>query len=54
MTATFNTHLSARLLIDKHGGEAPIHRHAQADGLLEAEVMDGVAAWKRTIRTPEK
>ena len=45
-------HIS-RLLIDRHGGEAPIHVAMRDDELLEAGDMNGVSAWKRIIRTIE-
>ena len=41
---------SAKLLIDQHGDEAPIHAAMRADELLAAGDLDGYAAWKRIVR----
>ena len=43
MTTTFDIYRAARLLIDKHGDEVPIHAAMRADELFEAGDMDGVA-----------
>ncbi len=40
---------SAKLLIDQHGDDAPIHAAMQADRCLEAGNLDGKATWMRVI-----
>lgn len=40
---------SARLLIDQHGDEAPIHAAVQADAMLERGDLDGSAVWRRVV-----
>jgi hypothetical protein len=41
---------SAKLLIDQHGEDAPIHAAMQADKCLEAGNLDGKAVWMGVIR----
>ena len=41
---------SAKLMIDQHGDDAPIHAAMQADKRMEAGDLDGCAVWKRVIR----
>ena len=41
---------SAKLLIDRHGEDAPIFAAQQADGCLEAGDLDGKAVWMGIIR----
>ena len=41
---------SAKLLIDQHGEDAPIHAAMQADKRMEAGDLDGCAVWKRVIQ----
>ncbi len=41
---------SAKLLVDRHGKEAPVHAAMQPDELLEAGDMDGRAVWLRVLR----
>jgi len=40
---------TAKLLVDQHGQDAPIHAAMRADELLAAGDMDGARAWKRII-----
>ncbi len=40
---------TARLFIEQHGDEAPIHAAIRADAMLEAGDLDGQAVWKRII-----
>ena len=40
---------TAKLLVDHHGKDAPIHAAMRADELLAEGDMDGVRAWKRII-----
>ena len=50
MTSDLDIYRTARLLIDQHGDEAPIHAAMRADELLAAGDLDGQAVWKRIIR----
>jgi len=40
---------AAKLLIDKHGDDAPIRAAQRADELLEEGDVDGVAVWRRIL-----
>ncbi len=40
---------SAKLLIDKHGGEAAIIAIKRATEMLDSGDVDGYAAWKRIV-----
>ena len=42
---------TARLLIDQHGDEAPIHAAMRADAMLEKGDLDGAAVWRRIVAT---
>ncbi len=52
--ADLDIYRSAKLLIDQHGDEAPIHAGMQADAMLEKGDMDGRAVWLRIIRAVEE
>jgi hypothetical protein len=41
---------SAKLLIDQHGADAPIHAAMRVDALIETGDVDGVSVWKRVLR----
>ncbi len=45
---------SARLLVDQHGDEAPIHADVQADAMLDKGNLDGAAVWRRIVRAAEE
>ena len=45
---------SAKLLIDQHGDEAPIHAAMRVDELLEASDLDGYTVWKRVLKAVEE
>ena len=45
---------SAKLLIDQHGDEAPIHAAMRVDELLEASDLDGYTVWKRVLKAAEE
>ena len=49
MTSDLEIYRSAKLLIDRHGDDAPIHAAMRGDELLEAGDMDGQAVWKRVL-----
>ena len=40
----------AKLLVNKHGAEAPIHAAMKADALLDKGDMDGEAVWLRIMK----
>lgn len=40
---------SAKLLIDQHGADAPIHAAMRIDALMEAGDGQGVSVWKRVL-----
>ncbi len=40
---------SAKLLIDKHGGDAPVLAIKRATKMLDAGDVDGYAVWKRIV-----
>ena len=40
----------AKLLIDQHGREAPIHAALNADAMLDKGNLDGQAAWLRILK----
>ncbi|MCH7936252.1 MAG: hypothetical protein IH994_04060 [Proteobacteria bacterium] len=45
---------SAKLLIDRHGDDAPIHAAMRADQMLEQGDLDGLATWNRILRAIEE
>lgn len=45
---------TAKLLIDKHGADAPIQAAMRADELMAAGDMDGRAIWFRIVRAIEE
>ncbi len=45
---------SARVLIDQHCEDAPIHAAMRADAMLEAGDLGGCAKWKRILRAIEE
>ena len=45
---------AAKLLIDQHGDDAPIHAAQRADGLLEEGDVDGAAVWRRILEAIEE
>ena len=45
LVSDLDIYRSAKLLIDQHGAEAPIHAAMRADELLEAGNMEGRAVW---------
>lgn len=44
---------TAKLLIDKHGADAPVQAAMRADELIAAGDMDGRAIWFRIVRAIE-
>ncbi len=49
MTSVLDVYRSAKLLIDQHGDEAPIHAAMQADAMLDKGDVDGAAVWRRCV-----
>jgi len=45
---------AARLYMDKHGEEAPIHAAMKQDEMLEKGDMDGWAVWGRIVKATEE
>lgn len=41
---------AAKLLIDQHGKEAPIHAARRADEMLDADDLEGQAVWKAILK----
>ena len=41
---------SARVLMKRHGENAPIHAAMRSDAMLDKGDLDGYAAWKRILR----
>ncbi len=54
MTSDLDVYRTAKLLVDKHGHEAPIHAAMNADAMLERDDMDGRAVWLRVVRAAEE
>ena len=54
MVDDLDIHRSAKLLIDQHGDEAPIHAAMQADAMLETGDFDGQAVWLRILKAIEE
>ncbi len=44
---------SAKVLIDQHGRNAPVHAAQRADELLASGDMEGQALWKRILKAVE-
>ena len=49
MTSDLDIYRSANLLVKRHGQDAPIHAAMQADAMLEAGDLDGLAVWRRIL-----
>ncbi len=54
MTSDLDIYRAASLIVKRHGEDAPIHAAMQADALLEAGDLDGLAVWKRVLRAVEE
>ncbi len=50
MTTDLDIYRSAKLLIDQHGDEAPIHVAMRADAMLDKGDLDGKAVWLRVLK----
>ncbi len=49
MISDLDVYRSAKLLIDQHGAEAPIHAAMKADAMLDKDDLDGRAVWMRIL-----
>ncbi len=47
MTSDLDIYRSAKLLIDQHGDEAPIHAAMKSNAMLDRGDMGGKAVWLR-------
>ncbi len=54
MIPDLDIYRTANLLIQQHGEDAPIHAAVQADALLDAGDLGGVATWRRILRAVEE
>ena len=54
MISDLDVYRSAKLFVDRHGDEAPIHAAMQADAMLEKGDLDGAAVWRRIVRAAEE
>ena len=50
MVSDLDIYRSARLLIERHGEDAPIEAAMNADKFLAAGDLDGAATWQRIVR----
>ncbi len=50
MTSDLDIYRTARLLIERHGSEAPVHAAMRADAMLDKGDLDGQVVWKRVLR----
>ena len=54
MTDDKDIYLATKLLIDRHGDDAVIEAAMMADKMLEQGDLDGLATWKRILKTIEE
>ena len=54
MTSDIDIFRSARVLINQHGEDAPIHAAMKADKFLAAGDLDGAATWQRIVRAAKE
>lgn len=54
MTGNIDIWRAAKLLVDRHGDEAPIHAAMRADDLLAEGDVDGQRIWKRILSAIEE
>ncbi len=50
MISDLDIYRTAKLLVNNHGAEAPIHAAMNADAMLAKGDMDGRAVWLRVVR----
>ena len=49
MIPDLDIYRSAKVLVDQHGADAPIHAAQHADAMLDRGDMDGRAVWLRIL-----
>ena len=54
MTPDLDIYRAAKLLIDRHGDDAVIEAAMVADKMLKRGDLDGLATWKRILKTIEE
>ena len=54
MPAEIDIYRAAKLLVDRHSEDAPIHAAMRADELMDAGDMDGRAVWLRIKAAAEE
>ena len=54
MIPEIDIYRTAKLLVDRHGQDAPIHAAMRADELLAAGDMAGKAAWVKILKATEE
>lgn len=54
MTTDRDIWVTAKILVEQHGAEAPIHAAIRADALLARGDVDGQAVWKRILHAVEE
>ncbi len=54
MTSDLDIYRTAKLLVDNHGAEAPIHAAMNADAMLAKGDMGGRAMWLRVVWAVEE
>ncbi len=53
MTIDLDIYRSANLLVKQHDEDARVHAAMNADAMLEAGDLDGLAIWKRILKAVE-
>ncbi len=54
MISDLDIYRTAKLFIDKHGDEAPIHAAMKADAMLERGDMEGAGTWRWVVKAVEE
>ena len=49
MTSDIDIYRSAKVLVDQHGADAPIHAAQHADAKIDRGDLDGRAVWLRIM-----
>ncbi len=54
MIPDLDIYRSAKVLVKRHGQDAPYETAMKADAMLEKGDLDGYAVWKRVLRAVEE
>ena len=54
MTSNLDIYRTAKVLVDQHGEDAPIHAAMTADELMAKGDLDGQAIWKLILKAIEE